>query len=173
MPLPAETKALLSYLQRNPLVRAAIRADPDQTVVYCGKLIEPAWIEFKRMKKTLPELAHRKLLPEILESVQTPGAPFPNLFAWVQSMDALSPKETTSFLAWRVVSGIMCANAIGKVSFIIGNDIDRKTKVFAATEVWALSSNTKLDATTKELISYYKDRILSGHTDFGITFIAG
>lgn len=173
MPLPPETKDFLAYLKRNPLVRAAIKAEPDQTVVYCGKLIQPAWMEFERLKESLPDLAHRKLLPEIIASVPAPGSAHPNVLSWVKTFDALTPWEHTSFLAWRVVSGIMCANAVGKVSFIVGDGVRRSAKVFAATEVWVLRANPNIDPVARELVDYYIGLINSRHTDFGVSFIAG
>ena len=172
MSIQPPTKALLAYIQSHPEIRYAIRAPPDQTVVYCGCTIEPSWKEFERMRLTLPQLAGRRLLPEILRDVATPGQPFPNLFEWVDSLTPLLPERLNSHLAWRVLSGIMCANAMGKVSFLIGGSVT-PTKVFAATEVWALSANTKLHQDTRELLEYYKSCILSGQTSIHFGFIAG
>jgi hypothetical protein len=58
-------------------------------------------------------------------------------------------------MAWRLVSGLFAANAVGAVSFWLGSWDEGDRKIFAITELPVLRRNKNIDATTKELLDYY------------------
>lgn len=171
MSLAPETRALLGFLARNPLLRAQIAAGDNSTILYAGRLMRPAWMEIVEMKKMLPQLAAKKTLPEVLETILTPGAPFPNLLEWAKSLDALMPWEHNGFIGWRALSGIFASNARGSVSFVVGSGITKAEKVFAATEVSVLLRNPHIDEITRDLLEYYQSCIRAGRTDLNVSFI--
>jgi hypothetical protein len=172
MSLAPQTRAFLGFLAKNPLLRAQIAAGMDSTILYAGQLIQPAWMEIADMKKVMPQLAAKKTLPEVLQTIRTPGAPFPNLLEWVKSLDSLTPWEHNGFIGWRALSGIFASNARGKVSFVIGSGVSKARKVFAATEVSVLTRNPHVDEITRNLVEYYQSCIRSGRTDMNLSFIS-
>lgn len=173
MTLHVETKALLQFLKNNPAIRHRIKSPPNMTILYAGQLNQPAWREIMQMRARYPQLVGRKMLPEVLESIQLVGAPFRNLLLWVQSLKSLEPKEHNEFIGWRALSGIFASNAAGAVSFVIGSGITKKEKVFAATEVSVLLRNPNIDATAKDLLAYYQRCIQNKDPNLNLSFIAG
>ena len=173
MALHIETKALLQFLKNNPAIRSRIKSPPNMTILYAGRLNQAAWMEIKQMRTRYPQLLGRKMLPEVLESIQLVGAPFQNLLVWVQSLESLVPKEHNGFIGWRALSGIFASNAVGAVSFVIGSGITKEEKVFAATEVSVLLRNPHIDATTKDLLAYYQRCIQNKDPNLNLSFIAG
>ena len=90
MSLAPQTRELLAYLGKNPMLRAQIAAGRDSTILYAGRLIQPAWMEIAEMK-TMPQLATKTTLPEVLEAIGTPAGPFPNLLEWAESLGRRQP----------------------------------------------------------------------------------
>lgn len=163
------TRQFLNYLQKHPEVRAQIAAPPNQTVVYCGDLLRPAFHDYLDLRSKTPELRGRPLLPELLANIGVPDQTrYSNLLEWIQ---AIQPYQPDGFIAWRAVSGLMCRQAKGKVTFIVGRGVSRDTKVFAATEVWNLAVNPHLHPETKELVAFYKACVLQGRTNIGISYV--
>lgn len=173
MPMLPQTRALLVFLNKNPALREQIAAKPHSTILYAGRLIKPAWKEIAEWKTSLPQLATKKTLPEVLEQIPVAGQAHPTLLAWVQSLDDLAPWAENGFIAWRAVSGIFASNAIGAVSFVIGSGISRANKVFAATEVAVLSRNPHIDEITRDLLQYYQRCLSAGKSDLCVSYIAG
>jgi hypothetical protein len=171
MSLLPQTRALLQFLRKNPAVRTRIAAGRNATVLYAGKLIQPAWMEILEIRRAHPEFATKKMLPEVLESIRLVGQPFPDLLLWAKSLDALQPWRYNGFIGWRALSGIFASNATGSVSFVVGRGVTRAEKVFAATEVGVLLRNPKVDDTTRDLLEYYQRCIKAGNSDLGVSFI--
>ncbi|MCV2357325.1 hypothetical protein LNV09_24560 [Paucibacter sp. B2R-40] len=114
MSMLPQTRALLQFLNKNPSVRAQISAVPDATLLYAGRLLQPAWLEIEEWKKTLPQLATKKTLPDVLAGIQLSGQPFPNMLHWAKSLDDLIPWKYNGFIGWRALSGISSAtNSLG------------------------------------------------------------
>ena len=55
MPLLKETRELLSFLQKNPDVRAKIAAPRDATLLYAGSFFRPMWQEIDQLKRSHPQ----------------------------------------------------------------------------------------------------------------------
>ena len=51
MPLQQPTKDILSFLNRNPMVRSHIAAPPDKTLLYAGSVFMPVWQELEQLRK--------------------------------------------------------------------------------------------------------------------------
>lgn len=173
MPLLQPTKDFLRYLQRNPSARAQIRAAPGRTLLYAGAFFRPIWQEIELAKQRDPQLAHKEMLPEVLARIRLPGAPHASLLAWAQALDAQQPWKDNGFIAWRALSGIFAANAVGAVSFCVGSPVTAANKVFAATEVSVLARNPTVDATTRDLVAYFQRCIQTGQEHINLGFIAG
>jgi hypothetical protein len=77
------------------------------------------------------------------------------------------------FIAWRALSGVFSANAVGAVSFCVGSQVSREQKVFAATELGVLARNAKVDANTRALVAYFQRCVQSRQADINIGFVAG
>lgn len=157
-------KEFLAYLQKNSQVRANIAAPVNQTLLYAGNFIRPAWQFIEQVKQRSPEAAAKKTLPDVLATITTPGQPHPNLLAWAKALDALQPWKENGFIAWRALSGIFAANASGAVSFQIGSNVSKDEKVFAATELAVLLRNPAIDAIARYALGYYQRCIQSGQT---------
>ena len=173
MPLLPQTRALLTYLQQNPAVRARIAAPRDKTLLYAGHFFMPIWKELEYFKLSHPEAADKTILPEVLARIPTPGQPHPTLLAWAKALDTLSPWATNGFIGWRALSGIFASNATGAVSFNIGSGVTSKEKVFAATEVWVLMRNPKIDPLTREILAYYERCIRNGKSSMNFGYMSG
>jgi hypothetical protein len=173
MPLQQPTKDFLRYLQQNPSVRAQIRAAPGKTLLYAGGFFKPVWQEIAAQKRSSRQLADKELLPDVLARIKTPGSVHPTLLAWAQDLDRLEPLRENGFIAWRALSGIFAANAVGAVSFCVGSPVTKETKVFAATEVAVLARNPNVDANTRDLVAYFQRCVQSGQPDINAGFIAG
>jgi len=132
MALLQQTRQLMTFLRDNPQIRARIAAPPNSTLVYCGSFMWPAWQEIEELRRTWPQAASKRLLPEVLAGIHTPGQPYPTLLAWAKAVE--HPWLDNGFIAWRALSGIYAANAKGAVSFYIASNVT-KGKVFAATEL--------------------------------------
>jgi hypothetical protein len=172
MPLRPETRALLDFLRKHPLIREQIAAKPGATVLYAGKLIKPAWKEIAEWRIKNTELSTKQTLPDVLKGIKLSGQPFPSLLEWVKSIDSLGPWEENGFIAWRALSGIFASNATGSVSFVIGSEVKRQTKVFAATEAAVLARNPNVDKITKDLLDYYQRCIKAGKSDLCVSYIS-
>jgi|SRR5205085_9823018 len=159
MPLLPQTKQLMTFLHDNPLIRARIAAPPNASLVYCGNFMRPAWQEIEQLRQIYPQVASKRLLPEVLAAIQTPGTPHPTLLAWAKAVE--QPWPGNGFIAWRALSGIYAANAKGAVSFYIASQVT-KAKVFAATELPVLLRNPNVDAVTKDLLAYYERCLRNG-----------
>ena len=167
------TTTFLSYLKANPGIRSQVRAAHDQTLLYAGEFFKPMWREIAEFKRQHPEYRSKETLPEVLARIKVPGAPQPNLLAYVQDVERTVPWKPDGFALWRVVSGLFASNATGAVSFQIGSGITKSDKVFAATEVSVLARNPNLDATTRELVAYYQECIKNKQTVINAGFISG
>lgn len=172
MSLLPETRALLMFLNKNPQIRVQISAKSNSTILYAGHLIKPAWKEIEDWKRTLPQLATKKTLPEVLGTITINNQSFHNLLQWIQSLDSLQPWKDNGFIAWRAVSGIFASNAKGSVSFVIGSGITRAEKVFAATEISVIIRNPNVDDTTRDLLEYYQRCLASGKSDLCVSYIS-
>jgi hypothetical protein len=173
MPLLQPTKAFLSFLQKNPAVRARIQAAPNSTLLYAGNFFKPVWMELEQLKRTNRDVASKTLLPEVLATIATPGQAYPTLLAWAKALDTQAPWKENGFIAWRALSGIFASNASGTVSFYIGSNITKAEKVFAATELPVLLRNPNVDAVTKDVLAYYERCIKSGETALNFGFLGG
>jgi len=109
----------------------------------------------------------------VLARIQVRGAPHSNLLAWAQALDTQQPWAENGFIAWRALSGIFAANAVGAVSFAIGSPVSAANKVFAATEVSVLARNPNVDATTRDLVAYFQRCIQTRQDHINVGFIAG
>ena len=168
-----QTHELLAYLRTHPEVRARIAAPPGATLLYAGRFFMPIWKELEYFKLRHPEAAAKTLLPEVLARIQVPGQPHASMLAWAKSLDALVPWKDNGFIAWRALSGIFAANAVGAVSFNIGSGITAEDKVFAATEVPVLARNPNVDPMTKDILAYYQRCIRDGRSNMNFAYYAG
>jgi len=150
-----------------------IAAPPNCTLLYAGTFFRPVWQELERLRALHPELAAKRLLPDVLAQVTTPGQVAPTLLAWAKSLDNLTPWSANGFVAWRALSGIYASNAVGTVSFYVGSGISKASKVFAATEVPVLLRNPNVDTVTKDILGYYQRCVQSGQSAVNLGFIAG
>jgi hypothetical protein len=174
MALLSPTRDLLIYLRTHPDLRARIRSRPNATLLYAGAFFRPIWREILLNKQSDPQLASKQILPEVLATLTGPGMPHPNLLAWVQALDTLQSWAENGFIAWRALSGIFAANAVGAVSFSIGAPISRVNKVFAATEIGVLARNPNVDGTTRDLLAYFQRCLQSKQAaDINFGFVAG
>ena len=103
MALQSPTKELLTYLQKNPQVRARIAAPANQTLLYAGNFIRPLWQDFEQLRRRTPEAVPKKVLPDVLASIATPGQAHLNLLAWARALDALQPWKENGFIAWLTI----------------------------------------------------------------------
>jgi hypothetical protein len=172
MALLEPSRQLLKFLQRNPVVRARIAAAPNMTLVYAGDFFKPMWKELEQLKRTNSAVASKTLLPEALAAIQTPSQPHATLLAWVKSLDTLLPWSENVFIAWRALSGIFPANAIGSVSFYVGSHITKRDKVFAATELHVLLRNPNISGTARDILEYYDRCVRSGRSAINLGYIA-
>jgi hypothetical protein len=172
MSLLPPTRALLVFLNRHPDVRAQIAALPDATLLYAGRLMQPAWKEIEAWREQLPQLKTKKTLPDVLQTIRLTGQPHPNLLAWAQSLDQLLPWKDNGFIGWRALSGIFASNAKGSVSFVVGSGVTRDEKVFAATEVSVLLRNPQVDEITRDLLAYYQRCLQAGRSDLCVSYVS-
>lgn len=173
MPMLQPTKDLLQFLQKNPAVRAQIRAAPDKTLLYAGSFFKPVWRELAELKLSSPQIAAKQILPEVLERIRVADQACANLLAWAQDIDKLQPWKENGFIIWRALSGLYAANAVGSVSFYVAAQVLRNEKVFAATEIAVLSRNPNVDATTKDVLAYYQRCLQSKQANMNFGYIAG
>ncbi|PTR05298.1 hypothetical protein C8R32_1242 [Nitrosospira sp. Nsp5] len=173
MTLLPQTKDFLSYLQKNPGMRSRIAAPPNTTLLYAGIFIKPMWQELEQLKHTNRDVASKHLLPDVLARIQTPSQTYPTLLAWAKALDGYMPWKENGFIAWRALSGIFAANAVGTVSFCIGSNVAKGEKVFSATELPVLLRNPNVDALTKDILSYYQRCIQTGDTAINFGFVGG
>jgi hypothetical protein len=167
------TRDLLSFLQKNRALRGRIAAPPNSTLVYAGNFFKPVWKEIEQMKLSNRAVASKTLLPDVLAKIQTPGQPNPTLLTWAKALDALCPWKDNGFVAWRALSGIFAANAVGTVSFVIGSDVAKTQKVFAATELPVLLRNPNIDAVSRDVLAYFQRCVQAGQTSIDFGYIGG
>ncbi len=173
MPIHQLTKEFLGFLQKNPAIRMQVRAASGKTLLYAGNFFKPVWKELLDLKRMNPQIATKEILPDVLSRILLPGQRFPNLLNWAQDLDCLPDWKENGFLAWRALSGIFAANAVGGVSFYIASGISRDEKVFAATEIGVLARNPNVDAITKDILAYYKKCMESKQVNINFGFISG
>jgi hypothetical protein len=168
--LNKKTKDLLIYLRDNSAVRQQIRAPHDQTLLYAGHFFKPMWREIIELKHKDSSLSNKVILPELLAKIQIPGSSS-SMLSYVNEIEKQVPWNPDGFTIWRALSGIFASNATGKVSFQIGSGISTADKVFAATEVGVLLRNPNVNATTKNLVTFYQRCIRNGISDINFGFI--
>lgn len=173
MPLTPETKQFLSFLRSNPNIRKLIAAPPNATVLYAGSFIRPVWKDLEALKLSSPQFAQKKMLPDALVSIGTPGTGHKTLLDWAKVLDAVQPWKENGFIAWRALSGIYASNAVGTVSFYIASGITKTDKVFAATELPVLLRNPNVAPITKDILSYYERCIQRGESAINFGFMGG
>ena len=173
MAMQQATKDLLQFLQKNPSLRARVRAAPNRTLLYAGNFFKPVWQELADLKRANAQVAQKEILPDVLARIPLAGAASPNLLAWAQDIDKLLPWKDNGFIVWRALSGLFAANAMGSVSFCVGSQVSRDNKVFAATEIAVLARNPNVDTTTKDVLAYYQRCLQSKQADMNFGFIAG
>lgn len=182
MALLPPAQAFLRYLHANPQVRGRIRAGTDRTLLYsgfihaptalAGVMAKPMWKELQDLKASLDNLQDKDILTDVLVTVPAPGTPHATLLAYVQTVEAaLPPGSKDVFEIWKALSGIFAANAVGKVSFLIGHGVDPGEKVFAATEIAILLRNPNVDPATKDMLAYYDRCIKQGSFDIGVSLV--
>ncbi len=174
MELLEPTRLFLRFLQHNPLIRSQIRAAPGKTLLYAGKVISDAWKEVEQLKVSYPEYRDKQTLSEVLARIALVGQPYPTLLSWGLSLDRIGVYKYNGFIAWRALSGIFAANAVGAVSFYVGSGVSKKDlKVFAATEISVLARNPRIDQTTRDALGYYERCLRTGNPDMNFGFIHG
>jgi hypothetical protein len=173
MPLLQPTRDFLRFLRWNPATRTRIAAGANATLLYAGEFFRPVWQELEQLKLTSPEVASKEMLPDVLARIQTPGQGHATLLDWAKALDNLVPWQDNGFIAWRALSGIYAANAVGTVSIYIGSGITRGEKVFAVTELPVLLRNPNIDTVTRDILGYYQRCIQNGQTDINVGFIGG
>lgn len=177
------TKEFLRFLQAHPEVRSRIRAGANQTVLYSGGFFKPMWKEVKED----PEMAGKQTLEYVLNRRTPPGNGHATLADYVQAVlqevkDDKRLDEPTvranHTIIWRALSGIFASNAVGRVSFQIGEGVSKEIdpkkprNVFAATELDVLLRNPRVDATTRDLLAYFKRCIQSKEANINVGFIS-
>ena len=88
-------------------------------------------------------------------------------------MDSLTPWKENGYIAWRALSGIFAASAIGTVSFYVGSGVMRADRVFAATELPVLMRKLNVNGVTKEVLGYYQRCVQNGQSAISFGFIGG
>ena len=178
IPAQPATKEFMRFLGQNPGIRSQIHAAPDRTLLYSGAFFRASYLEIKARKLTDPQVAEKEILPDVLARIHLPanlfpppGMPFPTLMAYVDHLERVVPKSPDQFMIWRALSGLFAANAVGKVSFWVGSNVD-DSKVFVATEIQVLLRNPKVDPITKDLLEYYLRCVQTGRTDMNVGFIS-
>jgi hypothetical protein len=172
MALHPATKEFLMFLQKNPIIRARIKAPANTTMLYAGRFFKPIWQEIEIAKLTDPQVRSKALLPDVLARIEAPNHPHQSLLQWAKALDSYQPWRENGYVVWRALSGIFASNASGAVSFAIGSGVSKVDKVFAATELPVLMRNPKVDATTKDILAYYGRCIKSGQTAINFGFIS-
>ena len=167
-------RTFLKFLHDNPGFRRLIAAPPDKTLVYAGRFIRGAWRDLEAMAAKDPEVHDYVILPSVLRTLPPPQGTAigtKSMHEHLLSLEALEPWEKNGFVAWRAVSGIYASNAVGRVRFYVGCQISPKTKVFAATEIWTLLRNAKLDPLSREIVEYLAEKVRTkqGDINFALT----
>jgi hypothetical protein len=173
MSLLPPTREFLQFLQKNPAVRARIRAPHGQTLLYAGIVMRPAWREVADLKRSMPQMADKRTLPEVLAGIGLAGQRYKTLHEWALAIDPLKPWNENGFITWRALSGIFASQATGAVSFYVGSGVSRVDKVFAATEVAVLARNPNVDALTRDVLAYYQRCLDAKNPNLNFGFIAG
>jgi hypothetical protein len=190
-----QTKEIFVYLHNNAATRLRLRAARDKTLIYSGAFERHgAWVQSpaeggKRtmygdttsvgvwryvisQKKTHPQWRDKEILPDVLGRIPVSGRGHQTLLDWANELDGLEPWKENGFIVWRALSGIFAANAEGSVSFCIGSEISKETKVFAATEISVLLRNPNVDGTTKDLLAYYQRCLQTKQPLMNVGFLA-
>jgi hypothetical protein len=173
------TRELLIVLKTNPDIRAKIRANPGQTLLYAGEFFKPMWKEIADLKRSDPQMSTKETLPDVLSRVIVSGRPVGNLLDWAKKIDDEVPWKENGFIAWRALSGIFASNAVGSVSFYVGSRVSADKKVFPTTELSVLARNPQIDELTRDILCYYQrclrtqSRLQTGNVDMNFGFIGG
>jgi hypothetical protein len=168
----ALTKEFLTYLRGHPAVRNQIRAAPGKTLLYAGAFFMPMWRQIEADKRRNPQLREKETLPEVLRRVPAPGTRFASLSAYVSDHEPKVPKRPDGDTIWRALSGIFASNAVGAVSFQVGDHVT-PDKVLVSTELSALARNPSVDALTRDLVAYYQRCARNKQEAMNFGFIAG
>jgi hypothetical protein len=171
MPLLADTRNFLNYLQKHRELRDRIKAGRDKTILYAGDGFPtlggtgftPNWRQLQDHKQRLQDQQREQpSVVETLHDVQTKlPAPPPNVGTLQSYAEKLAEQEKRTNGAraerviWRALSGIFASIAQGKVWFLVGSHVDPDTKVFALTEVHVLRRNPNISPESKDMLEYY------------------
>ena len=165
-------EASADLFAENPIVRSRIAAPANATLLYAGNFFRPVWQEPEPLTRTQADRAAKRILPDVLAAIATPGQPRPNLLLWAKALDGLPPWNDNGIVAWRALSGIDAANAAGAVSFCNAAGIARSDKVFAATELPVRARNPQVDAVTKDVLADDQRCIQQGQAAVNLGSIA-
>lgn len=171
MGLPSEIIEFAVYLKNNPSIRSKICAGEHRTLVYCGSYLKPVSEELVNLRSRLKFFEELFLLNQILMQIKIQGRQWGTLYEWLLDLEENHPFEAGSNVAWRIVSGIMCKNAVGHVSFIIGDGVTPASKIFAQTEINVLRRNKNLTQDTYEMIDYCSKKIRCSGEKIRIIFL--
>ncbi len=171
MTVTRRTEKFLNFLEDNPSIRERIGAAPDRTMIFCGHFEKEIWAEYEGLRRRFSFLANFKLLHEILKSIEIAHANYSDLYSWIKAIGNEAPEKENSFLAWSAVSKIMCSNARGKVSFLIGDGVNPVNKVFAKVELETLINNQNLHPNSYDMLRYCNDRLQNEREDVRVVFI--
>jgi hypothetical protein len=174
MPLALETANFMKFLNKNPLIRARIKAPPGKALVYAGKWTSDTWREISALKKKGDSrLESKEILPDVLRRIQLPGPPSRSLLEYAEDVHKRVPKHPDQFVLWRALSGIYAANAEPPVSFLIGGDVGRD-KVFVATELPVLLRNPMViaDPDMRDILEYCRTCVKLGRTEIVVPYLA-
>jgi hypothetical protein len=175
-----QTRDLLHFLHKNPIIRSNIKAPPDATLLYVGGFMRSMWLDIQMRRHPCfadPAYASKWTLADALRKIPTPGQ-HPTLEAWALHLDRLEPFEQNGYVAWRALSGIFCANAMGKVSFCVGTwdpadaDPRKRLKVFPVTEIPVLLRNPRIDPTSRQMLEFYDRCVKGGQAAINVGYIA-
>lgn len=172
-----KTKEFLFYLNRNSEVRKKIRAEPNKTLLYAGRVVKEVWKEIEEERTSSGRLANKTTLHDVLKDIDIINSPYKNLLCWAEYIDQKYPGnlwKSNGYVVWRALSGIFASNAQGAVSFMMGYGVSAKNKkVFAVTEVHVLDRNPNIDQTTRDAVAYYLWCIREKKYDINLSLIHG
>jgi hypothetical protein len=173
-PLAPLTKQFLQYLQKHPDVRSQIRAKRNETILFSGRMFKPAKDELRELKKMLPEMASKEMLPDVLGRIVVADSGYASLLEYAETVQNQVPWFEDGYTLWRALSGIYASNAEGRVSFYIGSEVSREQrKIFVVTEISVLERNPNVDALTRDVLAYYLRCIKNKQHSMNFSFIGG
>ena len=174
MPLLAETRTFLKYLQQRKDVRDRIKAGRDKTLLYAGEHFAPSWREVQALQRKQPGTV--EILHDVL--IKLPAPP-PHSGTLLTYAETLAKKEGAANGArgerviWRALSGIFASNAEGKVWFCLGSNVDPDTKVFALTEIFVLKRNPNISPESQDMLAYFERCVRTRNPDMLAGYLPG